>query len=251
MATTAKGIPGITGGNNWNLETDWQNTINAVDNLLDARGTAAQRTAALAGVPVGTHWQDTDGIRMLWRKDGAAWVPAVWDWGGTTAQMNGFTQAPDGFRWFNTTDRGSYARVSGTWRPLNENTILAGSGSLNAPTSGVLVPWQSALNNTAGMWAAGNPTRLTAQVAGIYLFQADVYGATLGVPFKTAFRVDGASVDSGAVSGNPPSAVWPTQNSLTRLMKLNAGQYVELRLIGPAAFDINLGLSSFSVMRVA
>lgn len=105
--------------------TNGLNTIGAGANAF--KGTAAQRTAFLSTAVNGMLWQDTDSIKMIWRKDGAAWVPAVWRWSGTTAQMNAFTQAPNGFEWFNTTDNGDYVRLGGVWRG-GVGTIAPGSG---------------------------------------------------------------------------------------------------------------------------
>lgn len=93
--------------------TNGLNTVGAGANAY--KGTAAQRTAFLSTAVNGMLWQDTDGIKMIWRKDGAVWVPAVWRWSGTTAQMTAFTQAPNGFEWFNTTDNRDYAKLGGSW----------------------------------------------------------------------------------------------------------------------------------------
>ena len=96
------------------LASDTQVALNKkVSNLLT--GTAAQRVAATGTATAGMLWQDTDGTKMIWRKDGAAWVPAVWRWSGTSSQRTGFTQAPDGFEWFNTTDNSEYVRLGGVW----------------------------------------------------------------------------------------------------------------------------------------
>lgn len=84
------------------------------DNTVQS-GTASQRTAFTSSATDGWLWQDTDGIKMIWRKDGAAWVPAVWRWSGTTTQMNAFA-APNGFEWFNTTDNTDYVRLGGAWK---------------------------------------------------------------------------------------------------------------------------------------
>ena len=92
--------------------TNGLNTVGAGANAY--KGTAAQRTAFTSTAVNGMLWQDTDSIKMIWRKDGAAWVPAVWRWSGTTAQMNAFA-APNGFEWFNTTDNSDYARIGGVW----------------------------------------------------------------------------------------------------------------------------------------
>lgn len=88
------------------------------------RGTVAQRTAFTSTATDGMLWQDTDGMKMIWRKDGAAWAPAVWRWSGTTTQMNSFT-APDGFEWLNTTDSSDYVRIGGAWRGNTEWATVA------------------------------------------------------------------------------------------------------------------------------
>lgn len=107
--------------------TNGLNTIGAGANAF--KGTAAQRAAFLSTAVNGMLWQDTDSIKMIWRKDGAAWVPAVWRWSGTTAQMNAFA-APNGFEWFNTTDNSDYVRLGGVWVATSTSaTITAASGS--------------------------------------------------------------------------------------------------------------------------
>lgn len=122
MAVTPKGIVTPDSSSPYNLITDLNTLASTTDaaitnasNLL--KGTAAQRVAFTSTATNGMLWQDTDGIKMIWRKDGAAWVPAVWRWSGTTAQMNGFTQAPNGFEWHNSTDNKAYTKLGGSWSP--------------------------------------------------------------------------------------------------------------------------------------
>lgn len=95
------------------LAGDVQTALLLRDNNTGS-GTASQRTAFTSSAPDGFLWQDTDGIKMIWRKDGAVWVPAVWHWSGTNTQMTGFAP-PDGFEWFNTTDNIEYVRLGGAW----------------------------------------------------------------------------------------------------------------------------------------
>lgn len=135
MPVSAKGIVTPDNGDGYDLVVDLAEMANSIDGLISAvRGTAAQRTAATASSPSGTLWQDTDGIKMIWRKDGAAWVPAVWRWSGTTTQMNAFTQAPNGFAWYNTTDNNQYLRSGGAWvSTARKRGIATGSsGALTA-----------------------------------------------------------------------------------------------------------------------
>lgn len=119
---------------NWNLPTpaltDAYNLVgdlatfsSAVDGALTEvgnvfKGTASERIAFASIAVDGMLWQDTDGIKMIWRRDSTVagnWTPAVTRWTGTTAQMNAFTQAPNGFAWFNSTDNSEYVRLGGAW----------------------------------------------------------------------------------------------------------------------------------------
>lgn len=124
---------------NYDFIVDSAATAQTVDDALTAvasafRGTVAERTAFTSTAVDGMLWQDTDGIKMIWRKNGVAWVPAVWRWSGTTAQMNAFTQAPIGFEWFNSSDSFSYIRESGSWKkgfgstPFSSLPVSGGSG---------------------------------------------------------------------------------------------------------------------------
>lgn len=112
------------------IDTAITNGLNTAGAGANAhKGTAAQRAAFLSTAVNGMLWQDTDGIKMIWRKDGAAWAPAVWRWSGTTAQMNSFgANAPDGFEWFNTTTNTTHTRLGGSW----VNRVL-GYVSINSP----------------------------------------------------------------------------------------------------------------------
>lgn len=133
MPTTARGIWTPSDTDAVDFTTDLATMAGTIDNALDLygnalRGTASQRAAFLSTAIDGMLWQDTDGIRMIWRKDGALWVPAVWRWRGTTAQMNSFgASAPDGFEWFSTTDNSEYVRLGGVWRG-GKGTITPGPG---------------------------------------------------------------------------------------------------------------------------
>lgn len=141
-------------GDPYNLVADLATLSGDVQTALTLRanafkGTASARTAYTATATNGMLWQDTDSIKMIWRKDGAVWVPAVWRWGGTTTQMSGFTQAPDGFEWANTTTNYVYVRVSGAW--VSE-TVYAQAGAAGGPvlasgwTNLIGAPW-------SGVWA--------------------------------------------------------------------------------------------------
>ena len=114
--------------------TNGLNTIGAGANAH--KGTAAQRTAFTSTAVNGMLWQDTDSIKMIWRKDGAAWVPAVWRWSGTTAQMNAFA-APNGFEWFNTTDNSDYVRLGGVWVFASGKLLAYASSAASAGVNAI------------------------------------------------------------------------------------------------------------------
>lgn len=140
MPTTARGIWTPSDTDAVDFTTDLATMAGTIDNALDLygnalRGTASQRAAFLSTAVDGMLWQDTDGIRMIWRKDGALWVPAVWRWRGTTAQMNSFgANAPDGFEWFSTTDNSDYVRLAGAWTSSVGDTGYVTLTPLNGAT---------------------------------------------------------------------------------------------------------------------
>lgn len=136
MAVTQLGIKAPDLPDPFNPVGDMNTLASTADTAIRqaaSRGTAAQRAAFTAAAPNGTLWQDTDGVKMIWRKDGASWVPAVWRWSGTTAQMNAFTQAPTGFKWFNSSESREYVRLAGAWSfdsgPSGTVTFNSGAGS--------------------------------------------------------------------------------------------------------------------------
>lgn len=137
MAVTPRGIVAPNLPDPYNLVGDLntlaQTADAAIGDVANAhRGASSQRTAFTTTATNGMLWQDTDGIKMLWRKDGTAWVPAVWRWAGTTAQMNGFTQAPNGFEWFNSSTSSRHVRMGGAWHPMR----VTGTGTVPSLAAG-------------------------------------------------------------------------------------------------------------------
>lgn len=124
----------------YNLVPDLQTLANDVQDALISRansyrGSANQRTS-FTTAPDGVLWQDTDGIRMLWYRVAGSWDPVLRQASGSTSQMNNFLSlAPDGFKWFNTSDRGEYVALGGTWYPMMDSgRVLIPISSANTPT---------------------------------------------------------------------------------------------------------------------
>lgn len=118
-------------GQAFTLTDDLQQTAESVQTALNKRanlyvGTSSEREAA-STLPNGSHWKDTDGIGMLWKRGLSNWVPAIWRWAGTTTQMNSFTQASDGFEWYNTSDGSEYLRVGGSWSRRDSGWVVLDS----------------------------------------------------------------------------------------------------------------------------
>lgn len=107
-------------GDPYNLVPDLQTLAQDVQDALIQRGnffrgTAADRVAFLPTAIPGMVWQDTDGIGMLWKRGASEWVPAVWRWSGSSSNRTSFTQAPNGFEWFDTTLGVSFLFLGGSW----------------------------------------------------------------------------------------------------------------------------------------
>lgn len=156
-------------GDPYNLVADLAVLANDVQGALIARGnvfrgTAAQRVAFLSTASAGMLWQDTDDIEMLWKRGASQWVPAVWHWSGTTAQMNSFA-APNGFQWYNTTTGFTHFRIGGSWVSEWQEGVFT-------PASGTLVLnrsiWRNAITGATNIfiscsrssWTSGGTTNL-------------------------------------------------------------------------------------------
>lgn len=218
-------------GDPYNLVPDLQTLAQDVQDALIARGnvfrgTAAQRAAYLSTASPGMLWQDTDGIGMLWKRGASQWVPAVWRWSGTTAQMNGFTQAPEGFEWFNTTNNSQYVRVSGVWvgnatvANLSSGTLASNSWTiLSSPGNWTLVSQMQA----SSPWTTG----IVIPTAGEYLITGSMYVAA------PLYVIAGAKLNNSAANGtglivgsvvNGSSGL--TIASYSRTMTLAAGDVI-------------------------
>lgn len=178
-----------------------------IDSALDLygnalRGTASQRAAFLSTAVDGMLWQDTDGIRMIWRKDGALWVPAVLRWRGTTAQMNSFgANAPDGFEWFSTTDNSEYVRVGGAWQVRGSRiTPNFGTGFASRGHTIIYDPGLKTVSVSFNARHSAVPTNgaTVLTIPGIPGAAETRYypgiAAEAGTPVPCFFRITGASV---------------------------------------------------------
>lgn len=157
-------------GDPYNLVPDLATLSGDVQTALNKRsvtsGTSAQRTAFTSSATGGWLWQDTDGIKMIWRKDGAAWVPAVWHWSGTTTQMSGFA-APNGFSWTNTTLNNQFIRISGSWRPMSLNGSVSTSSIASGGFEAVPVTFSHTFNSAPKITATAWSGRLTVGISSV------------------------------------------------------------------------------------
>lgn len=172
--TTPDNIWTPDAGDQYALTQDLGANADSVQAALIRRGNAykgstAQRTA-FSSAEDGVLWQDTDGIKMVWRRDGVNWVPAVWRWTGSLPQMNAFTAAPVGFHWYNTTDNKDYVKRASSWElvsppsPITSGTVTVPTGTL--PLIGGNV-YGTTINNIAIPTSLGEGEVLSIQAVGI------------------------------------------------------------------------------------
>ena len=139
MPTTARGIWSPSDTDNVDFTTHLATMAATIDLAIGEvanaqRGTASQRNSQSASMATGVLWQDTDGIRMIWRKDGAVWLPATWAWAGSVAQMNAFGQAPNGFSWTDTATGKNYIKLSGAWVERKSQVLAWGLVTMSTGT---------------------------------------------------------------------------------------------------------------------
>lgn len=195
QTTTPDNIPSPDLTDQYALTQDMANLAQGTQTALTRRANAYKGAAsarlAFSSAQAGTLWQDTDGAKLIWRRDGSVWVPAVWRWGGSVAQMNSFSQAPNGFKWVDTASSVEYIRKSGSWKKLDSGWITipltAGTGTLRL----------RCMNDDVEIdWAGGGsfPNGATALSAG---------GA---VPAE--YRPSHNTRGTGVLNGNPSAALY-------------------------------------------
>lgn len=100
-----------------------------------------------------------------------------------------------------------------------------------ATSTATAVSWDSAPENTDGMWAAGNPTRLTAPITGKYLigFNLEWAASNLGTYRQIYTRVNGVTPASPACTQDNSFTANQTDVLTSSMIRaLSAGDYVEL-----------------------
>lgn len=180
-------------GDPYNLVPDLATLANDVQDALTRRsnaltGTGVERVAAEPTATPGMLWIDTDGINMIWRRGVSNWEPAVWRWGGTTAQMNGFTQAPDGFEWHDTTDDSEYVRLGGAWvQEFATGSVSAASGTT--------------FHTPASVVKSGGWTHLTVRATRTTWTNGNVV-AFIPVGFRPTAQTEAPAIFSGGSGGS-------------------------------------------------
>lgn len=195
MAVTPKGIVTPDLNSPFNLVSDLNTLASTTDAAIGdyanvLKGTASARAAATSSTAAGILWQDTDGIKMIWRKDGSVWVPAVSRWVGTESQRNSFNTAPVGFEWFDTTNNRNYLRKGGQWRA--EAVIASGTVSMSG---GANVTRTANITFPSGTFSSIPAITTTARtenpqnVVGIGAINATTSGFTLTFRYTTSSAI--------------------------------------------------------------
>ena len=203
MPVTPKGIVSPNAADPYDLTVDLAAMAASIDDAIETGGILRKGTATergdLEGVENGTIWQDTDGIKMLWRYDSTVsggWTPAITRWRGTTAQRTAFlSNAPAGFQWYDTSLNRAYVKRGTAWVVESGAQILSGQVTLGTTISNVTFP--------AGYFSAAPYVVLTVS-SGV--------GSAVGrVPMVTARSATGfsARLDSGSAN-----VAWVAVNNL-------------------------------------
>lgn len=223
---------------NYDFIVDSAATAQTVDDALTAvassanafKGTVAQRTAFTSTAVDGMLWQDTDDIKMIWRKDGSAWAPAVWRWSGTTTQMNSFA-APNGFEWFNTTDNSDYVRLGGAWVVSKPFISCVQNGSIVINSAVWIQVQDSQLSVESSRGFAALSSGIVIPRDGTYQINAS-FSVGVNGPWLLAIKKNNfAAGDTNAIArqGSETSAVTSAQ-SASLLAQLVAGDKISLAL---------------------
>lgn len=153
-----------------------------------------------------------------------AWnAGAVWRRAGTTAEMNAYAAAPEGFEWYNTTTRRTYYRLGGAWVP--RVSVWNATGSATVPNG-----W--AVHSANARWSAQGPVKTwnngyVAPVDGAYRVELDVQLGgqnTLVAAVKKNNLV--ADFTGTAIRASTPGVPGETGLSLVSTLQLVAGDCI-------------------------
>ncbi|MYV64432.1 hypothetical protein GT043_00305 [Streptomyces sp. SID2131] len=110
-------------------------------------------------------------------------------------------------------------------------------------------------SNTPSMWASGQPTRLVAPTAGVYLLHGGlIWTAALGsTDGRGEIRANGvAAPTSGSRVGTQRGSAGNMQSTISGVVTLAAGAYIELFLNTQAAVSVavaaTLGMTRISLV---
>lgn len=177
------------------------------------RGTAAQWTAANPTLAAGEFGLDTDSGRVKIGDGAALWsaLPYL----GQTTQVTELTQ----LRKSSDQTLPSFAYTAIAWQTEDYDTL-----SLHDP--------------------ATNPTRVTASRAGVYEFSGMVVIDAGTGPFYLQYHKNGTAYPGRKYEQAPANGV--TDIALTRLIAMNVGDYVELKVDNESGANRTIRASLFS-----
>jgi len=242
--------PGLLRAADWKLWTDARTLLNKYIKEFSGGGVRLETTGSYAMVAgkLGAH------IAANAYYDGTNWNRY------DTAQAASFIAVGQGQFLFYSAPAGanpivwsvSAAQVPGAsmaWLPLTLNPPrcrLYRTAAQSIPNvTGTAVSWTAAHENVAGaapaaIWSAGTPTRLTAPIAGRYLFTATVaWGASAAGAMRHINL--GAPGFQFAATGIPPIAGgYSPQMNVAGVVGMTAGSYVELNGYQDSGGALNL-----------
>jgi len=131
------------------------------------------------------------------------------------------------------------------WRAADVYSSVAQS----IPGGSVLtaLTFNTVRQDTDGMWNAGSPTRLTVKVAGWYVCSGHCRLGSAGV--VDSERIIALRVNAATIAANnyfPPRTTDTSYMSVSRVIFLASGDYLELAIINSAAGAINTTVANYS-----
>ena len=140
---------------------------------------------------------------------------------------------------------------SGAASATGANIHTAG-GFTTTNNAKVPVLWDTVSFDTASYYSAGNPTRLTAPVTGLYIVTTSLLWATNSTGERVVeFCINGASSSPVSVLGDSPAGTSDFAQCATTLVNLTAGDYVEVYVFQNSGSNIGIQAGAFSNFTMA
>lgn len=221
--------------------THWQ--VVTLQGATGATGSTGSTGSAGPTGPAGLTWQGNWNGATTYAVNDAVYYNGS-SYRSLTAHQNVSPPSGDTTNWALIAQQGAAGAPSPGFSSDNVHvrTNLTAAQTIGSTgATGTALSWSGVDINNGALWASGQPTRLTAPVAGTYLIEASVQWNGAGGGARIAyFGVNGAGFGTEASVNAGPNSGGGSEQALSMVKYLAAGDYVETFVMQTSGGNLNV-----------